>query len=162
MPDELPWIQVLRETSLALQNLLGEILRAETITAPMATPLERLRQITGSPEMQWLQPLYALIADIDHALAHSSEFPATEAAAIGAHIRDLLTVGVTAEEQAFLAQYRGLLQAGPGVAIAHAQVLQTIRRLPEEPAIESERLHARHQWNERRRLLRSRRSELRS
>ena len=161
MSSDLPWIPVLHETSATLQGVLAAILRAETITSPAASPLERLRQITTSAEMQWLQPLYSLIADVDHALAHAQDFPAVEAAAIGAHVRELLSTGKTAEEQAFLAQYRTLLQADPAVAMAHAAALQVIQRLPDEPESESERLHARHQWNERRRLLRSRRGELR-
>jgi hypothetical protein len=38
--------------------------------------------------------------------------------------------------------------------MAHAGALRTLRALPAEAGNESERLHARHQWNERRRFLR--------
>jgi hypothetical protein len=51
-----------------------------------------------------------------------------------------------------------LLQAHPAVAIAHAAALRSIQALPQESKDESERLHAQHQWNERRRLMRSGRS----
>ena len=57
-------------------------------------------------------------------------------------------------EQDFLAHYRALLQTDPAVAMAHAGALRALRALPAEAASESERLHARHQWNERRRFLR--------
>jgi hypothetical protein len=151
---ERPWLEQLREGSSALQTVLGVLLETERHFAPPASPLERLQQITTSPEWRWLQPLYRLIADIDHALAHAPDLPATEAAAIGAHARELLTGGQVPAEQEFLAHYRALLQTDPAVAMAHAGALRTLRALPPEAVNESERLHARHQWNERRRFLR--------
>jgi hypothetical protein len=113
-----------------------------------------LQQITTSPEWAWLQPLYRLIADLDHALAYAKDLPASESAAIAAHARELLTGGGTASEQAFLEHYRALLQSDPAVAMAHAAALRALQALPPEPTNQSERLHARHQWNERRRFLR--------
>ena len=153
MSAEGPWLEQLREGSAALQTVLGALLETERHFAPPASPLERLQQITTSPEWVWLQPLYRLIADIDHALAHAADLPATEAAAIGAHARELLTGGPVPAEQEFLAHYRALL-TDPAVAMAHAGALRALRALPPEAANESERLHARHQWNERRRFLR--------
>ena len=50
-----------------------------------------MRQITTSPEWAWLQPLYRLIADVDHALDYAHDLPASESAAIGAHARELLS-----------------------------------------------------------------------
>jgi hypothetical protein len=129
-------------------------LEAERHFAPPASPLERLKQITTSPEWAWLQPLYRLIADIDHALAYAQELPASESAAIGAHARELLTGGGAPAEQAFLEHYRALLQSDPAVAMAHAAALRALQALPAEATNQSERLHARHQWNERRRFLR--------
>jgi len=98
--------------------------------------------------------LYRLIADLDHALAYAQELPASESAAIGAHARELLTGGGAPAEQAFLDHYRALLQTDPAVAMAHAAALRALQALPREATNESERLHARHQWNERRRFLR--------
>ena len=69
MLSEHPWLENLRECSAALQSVLGAVLDAERHFAPPASPLERLHQITNSPEWAWLQPLYRLIADVDHALA---------------------------------------------------------------------------------------------
>jgi hypothetical protein len=123
-----------------------------------------LQRITTSPEWEWLQPLYRLIADLDHALGSANDLPASEAAAIGAHARELLSgtalpkdSGAAASpEQAFVARYRALLQADPGVAIAHAGAVKALRVLPAEPADEAEKQHARQQWNERRRYLRTR------
>jgi hypothetical protein len=154
MAEDRPWLRQLHESSEALQGVLGALLEAERHFAPPASPLERLTQITTSPEWAWLQPLYRLIADIDHALAHARELPLSESAAIGAHARELLTGGGAAPEQAFVEHYRALLQSDPGVAMAHAAALRALQALPPEAANESERLHARHQWNERRRFLR--------
>jgi hypothetical protein len=154
MSAEHPWLERLRESSAALQTVLGALLEAERHFAPPASPLERLQQITTSPEWAWLQPLYRLIADIDHALAYAQDLPAGESAAIGAHARELLTGGGVPAEQAFLEHYRALLQTDPAVAMAHAAALRALQALPAEPGNQSERLHARHQWNERRRFLR--------
>ena len=154
MSSDRPWLDHLREGSMALQGVLGALLEAERQFQPPASPLERLQQITTSPEWAWLQPLYRLIADLDHALAYAKDLPANEAAAIGAHARELLTGGGGAGEQAFLDHYRALLQTDPAVAIAHAAALRALQALPPEPTNQSEKLHARHQWNERRRFLR--------
>jgi hypothetical protein len=152
-PDH-PWLESLRESSTALQGVLGALLEAERHFAPPASPLERLQQITTSPEWVWLQPLYRLIADIDHALAYARDLPASESAAIGAHARELLSGGGAPTEKAFLEHYRALLQTDPAVAMAHAAALRALQALPAEAATQAERLHARHQWNERRRFLR--------
>jgi hypothetical protein len=152
--SERPWLDGLRDTSSALQGVLSALLEAERHFAPPASPLERLRQITTSPEWVWLQPLYRLIADIDHALAHAQDLPAAESAAIGAHARELLSGGGSGAEQAFLEHYRALLQTDPAVAMAHAAALRALQALPAEATNHAERLHARHQWNERRRFLR--------
>ena len=154
MSPDRPWLDGLRESSVALQGVLGALLEAERHFAPPASPLERLQQITTSPEWAWLQPLYRLIADIDHALAYAQDLPASESAAIGAHARELLSGGGATAEQAFLEHYRALLQTDPAVAMAHAAALRALQALPPEAASQSERLHARHQWNERRRFLR--------
>src|SRR5256885_11443756 len=73
MSSDRPWLDSLRESSAALQGVLGALLEAERHFAPPASPLERLRQITTSPEWAWLQPLYRLIADVDHALAYADD-----------------------------------------------------------------------------------------
>ena len=155
MLSEHPWLENLRECSAALQSVLGAVLDAERHFAPPASPLERLHQITNSPEWAWLQPLYRLIADVDHALAYAGDLPASETAAIGAHARELLSGSSVPAEQEFLSHYRALLQTDPAVAMAHAAALRALRALPPEAANEAQRLHARHQWNERRRFLRA-------
>jgi len=155
MGEEYPWLANLRDSSTALQAVLGAVLEAERRFGPPASPLERLRQITTSPEWEWLQPLYRLIADIDHALAYANDLPASETAAIGAHARELLSGTGASAEQAFVEHYRALLQADPAVTIAHAAALRALQALPPESTNESEKLHARHQWNERRRYLRT-------
>lgn len=155
MDDEHPWLSALRASSTALQSVLGAVLEAERRFAPPASPLQRLREITTSPQWEWLQPLYRLIADIDHALAYANDLPASETAAIGAHARELLSGTGAPAEQAFLDHYRALLQADPGVTMAHAAALQALQALPPESTNQSEKLHARHQWNERRRYLRT-------
>jgi hypothetical protein len=154
MSSDRPWLEQLHESSMALQGVLGALLEAERQFHPPASPLERLQQITTSPEWAWLQPLYRLIADLDHALAYVKDLPASEAAAIGSHARELLTGAGGGGDQAFLDHYRALLQTDPAVAIAHAAALRALQALPPEPTNQSEKLHARHQWNERRRFLR--------
>ena len=131
--------------SAALRNVLGAVIRAERLFGPSISPLELLKRITSSPEWAWLQPLYQLIADVDHAM-HSDELPASEVAAIGAHARALLSGQGAPVEQQFLERYRVLLQTDPEIAIAHGAALQALRRLPPEPETEGDRLHARHQW----------------
>lgn len=150
-------IGALRVASLALQGVLRAVLEVERRFERPASPLERMHRITTSPEWLWLQPLYRLIADIDHALAYADDLPASEAAAIGEQARTLLAGDGAPPEQAFLERYRALLQTDPSVAIAHGAALQALRRLPPEFESESERLHARHVWSERRKYFRERR-----
>ncbi|MFI4913674.1 MAG: hypothetical protein ACHQAR_00555 [Steroidobacterales bacterium] len=157
MPTEdLAFVQALHDSSGALQSVLQAVLEVERRMEPAMTALAFLNEITTSPRWMWLRPLYGLIADIDHALAAADGLPASEIAAIGAHAKSLLTGSGVPVEQQFLEHYRALLQADPEVAIAHAQALQTLRKLPPESDSESARLHARHQWNERRTHLRTR------
>src|ERR1700757_3390398 len=118
MASDRPWLDHLRESSIALQGVLGALLEAERHFQPPASPLERLQQITTSPEWAWLQPFYRLIADLGPALAYAKGLPASESAAIGAHARELLTGGGGGEGQAFLEHYRALLQTDPAVATA--------------------------------------------
>jgi hypothetical protein len=143
------WMQQLATSSAALRDVLGAIIRSERQYQPAQSPLALLQQITRDPHWQWLQPLYQLIADIDHA-AHEDNLPATEIAAIGAHARALLSGTGAPIEQAFLDRYRVLLQSEPEVAMAHGMALRILQRLPPEPDTEAERLHAHHQWAERR------------
>jgi len=175
MRAEHPWIDELHSASLALQSVLGAVLEAERRFEPPTPPLQRLHEITTSPEWEWLQPLYRLIADIDHALASADDLPASEAAAIGAHARELIsgtavpqqvaptTTGQSvspeqsaSRQPAFIARYRALLQADPGVAIAHAGAMKALRVLPAESADEVEKQHTRQLWNHRSRYLRTR------
>jgi hypothetical protein len=65
-----------------------------------------------------------------------------------------LTGGGGPAEQQFLEHYRGMLQTDPAIAMAHAAALSALKALPLEAGSEADRLHARHQWNERRRFLR--------
>lgn len=135
--------------STALQEVLRAIVRSEQQYGPSVPPLSLLHQISNDPQWAWLQPLYRLIADIDH-VARDAELPATEIAAIGAHARALLSGVGAPVEQAFLLRYRQLLQAEPAITMAHGAALRAVRNLPPEPESEAERLHAHHQWNMRR------------
>jgi hypothetical protein len=143
--EQLPWLKDLSASSAALGDVLGAIVRAERQYQPAQSPLALLQQISREPEWQWLQPLYQLIADIDHA-TRDADLPATEVAAIGAHARALLS-GVGAPiEHAFLERYRLLLQAEPDVTMAHGAAMRALQKLPPEPDSEGDRLHAHHQW----------------
>jgi hypothetical protein len=145
---EAAWMDDLRAASDALRDVLGAIIRSEQQYA-VFSPMMLLQQMSNDPEWAWLQPLYRLIADIDHA-AHDEVLPATEIAAIGAHARALLSGVGAPVEQAFLLRYRRLLQSDPKVAMAHGTALRALQKLPPEPDSEAERLHAHHQWNLRR------------
>lgn len=136
--------------SAALREVLGTVIRAERQYGAELSAMPLLDRISNDPQWAWLQPLYRLIADIDHA-AHEEELPATEVAAIGAHARALLAGVGAPVEQAFLLRYRQLLQAEPSVTMAHGAALAALAKLPPEPDSEAERLHAHHQWNMRRR-----------
>ncbi len=149
-----PFAKALNESSSALQGVLRAVLNAEKRSRGMLSPVELMKEITTSEEWTWLRPLYALIADIDHALADDEELPATEIAAIGAHARALLSGSGAPVEQQFLDRYRTLLQLDTEIAIAHGTAMQALKKIPPEADNESERLHARHQWNERRLHLR--------
>jgi len=142
---ELTCMPALREASAALRDLLRIVIDIEKRFAPEQSPLALLSAITTRQEWAWLQPLYRLIADIDHAI-DSDDLPASEVAAIGSHARALLSGVGAPVEQNFLDRYRPLLQTDPEVAIAHGRALQALRRLPPEADSEAERLHARHQW----------------
>lgn len=144
-------VQALRESSRALQAVLAEVLRAERRSQGMSSPVELMQAILHDEAWAWLRPLYALIADIDHALSDRNVPVGSEAAAIGEHARSLLAGNGTAEEGVFFGRYRMWLQGDAGVAMAHGAAIQALRRLPAGFETESERLHARHQWNERRR-----------
>lgn len=149
-----PWIKDLSASSAALREVLGAIIRSKQQYTTGESPLALLQRITTDPEWSWLQPLYQLIADIDHAAAEA-ELPATEIAAIGAHARALLSGRGVPIEHAFLERYRGLLQSEPSVAMAHGAALRSLQALPPEPDTEAERLHAHHQWMMRRKHQRS-------
>jgi hypothetical protein len=142
------WMQNLATSSAALRDVLGALIRAERHYQSAQSPLALLQQIARDPQWQWLQPLYQLIADIDH--ASQDNLPATEIAVIGAHARALLSGVGAPVEHAFLGRYRVLLQTEPEVAMAHGVALRTLQQLPPEPDTEAERLHAHHQWAERR------------
>jgi hypothetical protein len=149
-----PWMKDLSASSAALLEVLGAVIRSEQQYSGRESPLALLQRITSDPQWSWLQPLYQLIADIDHAAAEA-DLPATEVAAIGAHARALLSgIGAPAENT-FLERYRPLLQSEPSVAIAHGVALRSLQALPPEPETEAERLHAHHQWMMRRKHQRS-------
>lgn len=146
LPDpSAPHLQALNDASRSLRNLLGVIIAVERRFGNHQSPLELLRQVTGSPDWQWLKPLYQMIADVDHA-AHEGNLKEMEVSAIRGHALGLLFGRGANIEQDFLDHYRKLLQTDPEVAIAHGAALQALQKLPEESDDEAERLHARHQW----------------
>lgn len=142
-------MQDLAESSAALREVLGAIIRTEQEFAPPESPLALLNRITTDPQWAWLQPLYQLIADVDHAAADGN-LPATEVAAIGAHARALLSGTGAPIQRDFLDRYRALIQDEPAIAIAHGAAIRALQKLPPEPETEAERLHAHHQWTMRR------------
>ncbi|MFL6617021.1 MAG: hypothetical protein ACJ8MH_00380, partial [Povalibacter sp.] len=97
----------------------------------------------------WLRPLSLLSAEIDHALAQSQAPTVYDHAVVAAHIRGLIAGENDLRHDPFLDRYRPLLQLNPELAAAHGELKSLLKNAPTESADEAERLHRRHQWNER-------------
>jgi hypothetical protein len=70
-------------------------------------------------------------------------------AVVAAHIRGLIAGETDLRHDPFLDRYRSLLQLNPELAAAHGELKMLLKSAPSEAADEAERLHRRHQWNER-------------
>ena len=136
----------LEAVSRALQTVHQEILAAEGAHLPGRTRLALLDKLIHDPEWAWLRALSKLIAELDEALADPAELTPGEAAAAAGHVRALVFgLGEPRDEQ-FLNRYRPLLQVSAALASAHGELKRLVDALPQEPANESEKLHARHVW----------------
>lgn len=171
--DHLHHPPALTAASRSLRGLLGVIIAVERRFGHEQSPLALLQQIMNDARWAWLQPLYRLIVDIDHAT--DREPPGGEQlATMGQFAQDLLTgrlarvldgeaeaedavgfqvdalaaqdVEHAAEAALFVTRYRELLQADPEVAIAHAAALQALRHLPALEVTAERRRQLYRQW----------------
>jgi hypothetical protein len=130
-----------------LQQLHAQLLQAEREFHPPMGGRELLDRLVSDPAWAWLRPLSSLIADIDHVLAQSAEPNEQDRAVVAAHVRGLLAGEGDLLNEQFLGRYRPLLQTHPELTSAHGELKGLLRTMPAESENESERLHARHQWN---------------
>jgi len=136
----------LEEVSRKLQQLYSAVLAAERRFAPSGAGLALLDRLMNDPAWAWLRPLSSLIAEVDHALAQPAELSSMEGAAAAAHVRGLIFGEGDLVDEAFLTQYRSLLQLDHALASTHGELRKLMQSLPAESPNESARLHARHQW----------------
>jgi hypothetical protein len=132
--------------SRALLRLHSLLLQAEKTFHPPSGGLELLDRLVNDHQWQWLRPLSALIADIDHVLAQDQPPTEYDLAVAAAHARELLTGEGDAQNAQFLGRYRGLLQLSAELASLHGELKGLLKAAPAEAADEADRLHHRHQW----------------
>jgi hypothetical protein len=141
--------QALETLSRKLQQIYSLVLASERQFDPSASGLALLDRLVNDPAWAWLRPLSALSAEIDHALSQSQPPTVYDHAVVAAHIRGLLAGENDLRHDPFLDRYRPLLQLNPELASAHGELKALLKNAPSEAADEAERLHRRHQWNER-------------
>ena len=141
--------QKLEALSRKLQRIYSLVLATEREFDGSATGLALLDRLVKDPQWAWLRPLSLLTAEIDHALAQSQPPTVYDYAVVASHIRGLIAGESDLRHDPFLDRYRSLLQLNPELAAAHGELKAMLRDAPTESADEAERLHRRHQWNER-------------
>src|SRR3954463_8483488 len=141
--------QELEALSRKLQRIYSLVLATEREFDRSPGGLALLDKLVNDPAWAWLRPLSLLSAEIDHALAQSQAPTVYDHAVVAAHIRGLLAGENDLRHDAFLDRYRPLLQLNPELAAAHGELKVLLKNAPSESADEGERLHRRHQWNER-------------
>lgn len=139
----------LETLSRKVQRLHAQLLKAEREFHPPMSGGQLLDRLVSDPAWAWLRPLSALIADVDHVLAQPAPPSDHDRAVVAAQLRGLLSGEGDMLNEQFLARYRPLLQSHPELASAHGEIKNILKNMPAEPENEAERLHARHQWNER-------------
>jgi hypothetical protein len=141
--------EALETLSRKLQQIYSLVLATERQFDPSAAGLALLDRLMNDPAWAWLRPLSLLNAEIDHALAQSQAPTVYDHAVVAAHIRGLLAGENELRHDPFLDRYRPLLQLNSELAAAHGELKALLKDAPTESADEAERLHRRHQWNER-------------
>src|SRR5688572_1407670 len=106
----------------------------------------------NDPAFAFLRPLSELMVDLDAEFEEGGSPPAELAAALRSELSELL--GLTGARAAFTDRYRELMQVDPSVIVAHGNMVQLVRSLPEETtgAAAAAALHERHRWAQARRL----------
>lgn len=132
----------LLEAASALREVHRALVQAaragyEREVGPAGGPGQMLRLLTEDAYFAWLHPMSELIVDLDSLLAQ--EFlPKGTVAAVRMEINRLTQAG----DSPFWERYAPLLQAEPGVVMAHGILRRAINALPET----KDSLHERRQW----------------
>ena len=135
-PALLEVASALREVHRALVQATRKEYERET-GRPAGGPGQMLKLLTEDPYFAWLHPMSELIVDLDSLLTQEL-LPAGTVAAVRMEIDRLTQAG----DSPFWPKYAPLLQADPGVVMAHGRLRRAINALPDS----KEGLHERKQW----------------
>ena len=110
---------------------------------------ELLKLLTSDAHFAWLRELSELIVDLDIFLDVDPVPGDDDAAAVRAEVERLLAPPGSSSGEGFGARYWPYVHDEPQVAIAHGEVKQALRRLPDPRDVdEAAVLHARHLFRE--------------
>ncbi|MCA1829646.1 MAG: hypothetical protein ABR567_14320 [Myxococcales bacterium] len=132
----------LLEVASALREVHRALVQAtrrgyERVNGPAGGPGQMLKLLTEDPYFAWLHPMSELIVDLDSLLTQEL-LPSGTVAAVRMEIDRLTQAG----DSPFWVKYGPLLQAEPGVVMAHGRLRRAMNALPEAKA----GLHERKQW----------------
>lgn len=139
----------LRELHRALVDLQRS--RYEAAGGAVQGPMHLLHLLTEDPGFAWLRGLSELIVEVEEVTEHADLLSSATAAALREETARLIMA--SAERPPALGEkYLQALQESPSAAVAHGQVVQTLRLFPlPDPSSISELLHLRHQIAEKKR-----------
>lgn len=114
----------------ALRELHKHLIAVETqYFGAVGNPLEHLQLVLHHPHFAWLQPLSALMAQLDERLDAPEPFDAAEAAAFRSAIEKLIGPGDNGD-LSFRTKYNALLHDAPEIVMAHGAVRGLLAHLP--------------------------------
>jgi hypothetical protein len=99
--------------------------RRETQMGRELTPFEWFQQLSGQPEYRWMQPLMALMSDIDALLDNRHEVTEKDLAVI----RSAITVLFGVDANDFRNHYFDALAADPELIPSHATLKRVVDQL---------------------------------
>ncbi len=125
--------ETVSEVALHLRTLhrtLIDVTRTEHERAngPVRNSSELLGLLMNNPSFAWLHALSRLMADVDE-LLECDVFHGSDAAAVRIEVEKLIAPADRMDSE-FFDRYRNALQNDPDVILAHADVRNTISRLP--------------------------------
>ena len=125
--------ETVKETALRLRALhrnLIHVTRAEyeRTNGAVRNSSELLGLLMNNPSFAWLHALSRLMADVDE-LLECDVFHGSDAAAVRIEVEKLIAPADRMDSE-FFDRYRKALQIDPDVILTHADVRNTISRLP--------------------------------